>query len=82
MFLWKINASIEPRSGFPLPIQYLSAPLLQAYDIRLQIKNPIGLSSFFSMTKLGTKTTTRNEQTNSIELEELEQDLDKQTAWS
>ena len=79
MFLWKINASIEPRSSFPLLI-HLSAPLLQAYDMTRN-KESHRVEQFFSMTKLGTKTTTRNKQTNSIELE-LEQDLDKQTAWS
>ena len=35
----------------------------------------------FLLTKLGTKTTTRNRRTNSIELE-LEINLDMQTAWN
>ena len=51
MFLWKINASIEPRWGFPT-LNSESAPLLQAYDIWPVMTNAIGLASFCLERKL------------------------------
>ena len=44
MFLWKINASIEPRSSFPTPTH--NSTFTSSNDIWLEITNPTGLGSF------------------------------------